>query len=249
LAKRPLPGKCVYCLQDPVERDWDHVFPKSWYPAPSPENQYKWQVPSCVPCNHALGKIENDPLRRIGLSLDPNHPASSSIALKAVRAHTPEAGKDERDRSIRAALRKGVLDNALEAAAAPEHAVYPGMGERWGRPREEHLAVRISADDFHRFTEKIVRGVFFVVDQKLVEPPFAIESFALDPSLSGPIRELIERFAETYARVPGIIVRRAVTEDGISSLFEIEFWGQLKRYATVRPENLILKRAYERYPT
>jgi hypothetical protein len=83
------------------------------------------------------------------------------------------AGNDERDRNVRAALRKRVLDEALEAAAAPEDAVYPGMGEqRWGRPREDQLSVRIPPDGFHRLTEKIVRGIFYVVDQKFIEPPW-----------------------------------------------------------------------------
>jgi hypothetical protein len=234
LAKRPPPGKCIHCLKEPVERDWDHVFPESWYPDSWPQNEYKWQVPSCVPCNSALGRIEDDLLRRIGLCLDPDALASSSIVLKALRAHTPASGKDERDRNVRAALRKRVLDEALEAAAAAETAVYPGMGERWRRPREEQLAVRIPADGLYRLTEKIVRGIFYVADQKFIEPPFAVEVFPLDPSVSGPIREILDKFGVTYAREPGIVVRRAVTpEDGISSLFEIEFWGQFKTYASV----------------
>jgi hypothetical protein len=128
MAKRPPPGKCVHCLKDPVERDWDHVFPESWYPDSSPKNQHKWQVPSCVPCNSALGKIEGDFLRRVGLCLNPHSPASSDIALKALRAHTPAAGKNERDRNARAALRKRVLDEALKAAAFPEEAVLSRHG-------------------------------------------------------------------------------------------------------------------------
>lgn len=238
MAKRPPPGKCVHCLKDPVERDWDHVFPESWYSDSSPENQYKWQVPSCVPCNSALGKIEDDLLRRIALCLDPHSPASSDLVLKALRAHTPSAGKNERDRNARAALRKRVLKEALEAAAFPEEAVYPGIGDRWGHPKEAQLPVLIPADSFHRFTEKIVRGIFYVADRKFIEPPFVVESFALDPSVSGSIREIIDKFGITYAREPGVVVRRAVTtDDGMSSLFEIEFWGQFKRYAAVmRPE-------------
>jgi hypothetical protein len=106
MAKRPPPGKCVHCLKDPVERDWDHVFPEAFYPNSSPKDQYKWQVPSCVPCNNALSKIEDDFLRRVGLCLDPFSPASRDIAFKAYRAHTPAAGKNERDRNARAALRK-----------------------------------------------------------------------------------------------------------------------------------------------
>jgi hypothetical protein len=42
------------------------------------------------------------------------------------------------------------------------------------------------------------------------------------------------RVAEGYAREPGIVVRRTVTpEDGMSSLFEVEFWHQFKTYASV----------------
>ena len=101
------------------------------------------------------------------------------------------------------------------------------MGPPAGGPAR---GAHISEDGFHRLAEKIVRGIFYVVDRKFIEPPFAVESFPLDPSSSGPVREVLDRFAVTYAREPGIVVRRAVTEDGVSSLFEIEFWGQLERY-------------------
>jgi hypothetical protein len=234
MAKRPLPGRCVHCLRDPVERDWDHVFPDSWYPDSSPENQQKWQVPSCVPCNTALGKIEDDLLRRIGLCLDPLVPASTGIVEKALRAHTPEAGKDERDRRVRAALRKRVLDEAVQAASFPKEVVYPGMGDRWGGPPEDRLALLIPADGFHRLTEKIVRGIYYVMDNgKFIEPPFAVESFPLHPANSEQIRDILAKFGITYAREPGIMVRRAVTDDGTSSLLEIELWGQVKIYAAV----------------
>jgi hypothetical protein len=234
MAKRPLRGKCVHCLKDSVELDWDHVLPESFYTNSSPNNEYKWQVPSCGACNSALGKIEDDFLRRVGLCLDPFSPASRDIALKAFRAHTPEAGKNERDRHVRAALRKRVLDEAVEAATYPQEAIYPGMGVRNGIPKEDHLPVRMAVDTLNRLTEKIVRGIFYMVDRKFIEPPFVVESFPLHPSTSGPVRELLDEFGVTYAR-PGIVVRRAVTDDGISSLFEIEFWGQFKIYATVSP--------------
>jgi hypothetical protein len=107
------------------------------------------------------------------------------------------------------------------------------MGDRWGHPRAAQLPVLIPVESFNRLTEKIVRGIFYVADRKFIDPPFAVESFALNPSVSGPILEIIDKFGVTYAREPGIVVRRAVTEDGISSLFEIEFWGQFKRYAAV----------------
>jgi hypothetical protein len=163
MAKRPLSGKCVHCLEDPVELTWDHVFPESFYPNSSPDNEYKWQVPSCAPCNNALSKIEGEFLRRVGLCLDPFSAASRDIALKAYRAHTPEAGKNEQDRKIRAALRKRVLDEAVEAATYPQEAIYPGMGVRSVIPKEDHLAVVMPVETFDRLTEKIVRGIFYMV--------------------------------------------------------------------------------------
>ena len=65
MAKRPADGKCVHCLADPVRRNWDHVFPESWYPDALPENIEKWQIPSCTPCNSTYGRIEDDFRSRI----------------------------------------------------------------------------------------------------------------------------------------------------------------------------------------
>jgi hypothetical protein len=218
-----------------VERNWDHVFPESWYPDSSPENHYKWRIPSCIPCNSALGRIEEDFLRRVGLCLDPNNPASRSIVQKVLRAHRPAAGKSERDRNARAALRKRALSEALEGAAIPQIGIYPGLGEKWGRRQEDQLALLVPADSFRRLTEKIVRGIFHVEDGKFIEPPFAVEFLALDPSNGNLVREVIDKFGAIYAREPGVIVRRAVArEDGMSSMFEIEFFGgQFKTYAFV----------------
>lgn len=57
MAKNPDKGKCVHCLTDPVDRNWDHMFPKSWYPDTTPENLEKWQIPSCIACNARYGKL------------------------------------------------------------------------------------------------------------------------------------------------------------------------------------------------
>jgi len=234
LARRPTPGKCVHCLKHPVKRNWDHVFPQSWYPDSSPENQYKWQIPSCIPCNSAFGRIEEEFLRLIALCLDPNAAASRSIVEKNLRSLRPPAGKSERDRNVRAALRKRVLNEALEGAAIPQTGIYPGLGERWGRQQEDQLAVLVPKDSFRRLTEKIVRGIFYVQDGKFIEPPFTIEFFALNPSVAKSVQEEIDKFGVTFAGGPGVVVRRAVAaEDGMSSVFEIEFWGQFKTYAFV----------------
>jgi len=237
MAKRPKPGKCVHCLRDHVERNWDHVFPESWYPDTTPPNLYKWQIPSCIPCNSQLGKIEDEFLGLVALCLDPNAPASRGIVQKALRAMNPDAATTPADRKARASLARRVRGHLLEGQAIPPEGIYPTLGEKWGRSAGQGVAVRIPAESFRRLTEKIVRGIFFIEDKKYIEPPYRVEFFALDDLGAQPARELVNRFGVTYAREPGVIVRRAVVpEDGISSIFEIEFWGQFKTHASVTNE-------------
>lgn len=234
MAKRPKPGKCVHCLHDPVERNWDHVFPESWYPDTTPQNLYKWQIPSCIRCNRELGKIEDEFLVRVGLCLDPSAPASRSIVKKALRAMNPNAACNQADREARASLARRVAGNLLEGANIPDTGVYPTLSEKWGRPPSQRMAVQIPADSFRRLTEKIVRGIFYLEDKKFIEPPYRVLFFAVGDAAAQPIRELLNRAGVTYAREPGITVKRAVVpDDRLSSIFEIEFWGQFKTHAAV----------------
>jgi hypothetical protein len=62
------------------------MFPKAWYPNATPENLEKWQIPACASCNSRYGKIENDLLGRVALTLDVKNPASTGLAEKALRA-------------------------------------------------------------------------------------------------------------------------------------------------------------------
>lgn len=234
MAKRPKPGKCVHCLCDPVDRNWDHVFPKSWYPDTTPPNLYKWQIPSCIPCNSALGKIEEEFLVLVALCLDPKAPASASIVEKALRAINPKVATSPIDQKARALLAKHVGSQLVAGADVPRTAIYPALGDRLGLSVGDHTGVRIPAESFRRLTEKIVRGIFFLENETFIEPPYEIQFFALDDTGAQPARELLAQAGITYAREPGIVVRRAVTpEDGISSIFEIEFWGQFKTHASV----------------
>jgi hypothetical protein len=194
----------------------------------------KWKAPSCIPCNRKYGKLEEDFLRRVALCLDPSAPATRSIVEKVLRSMRPSASKNNADRRIRASLRDSILRELLEGAEIPDEGIYPRLGERWQRDMQDQAAITVPAESFRLLTEKIVRGIFYVEDKKFIDLPFKIEFFALDSEAAQPIREPLDRFGKVYAREPGIIVRRAVVpEDGISSLFEIEFWGQFTTYASV----------------
>lgn len=77
-----------------------------------------------------------------------------------------------------------------------------------------------------------------MADSKLYRLQQILGPFALDSITGNSMREIIDHFGVTHSREPGVIVRRAVVpEDGISSVFEIEFWKQFKTYAIVSIEN------------
>ncbi len=228
MAQRPELGKCVHCLNDPVERDWDHVLPEAWYPDTTADGLPKWKAPSCIPCNKALEKIEKQFLRRVALGLDPNHPGSRGVIERTLRSMTPDAASTERERAHRAKHRQQILDAALTGDAIPRYAAYPGLGEKW--LQEDALPIRV--DLFRHITEKIVRGFTYVADQKFIEPPYGVTF--MPPNDLTDIQDTLDQFGATHAREPGIVIRRALAEDdGTSSLLQIKLWGQLTMYAWV----------------
>jgi hypothetical protein len=200
MAKRkPPPGKCVHCLEENVELTWDHVFPLAWYPKTTPADLYKWRIPSCYRCNGELGKIEEDLLFRLGLCIEPT-PETAGIVAKAQRSYKPEFARNERDRAARAA-RMARLSELVDGPDIQRSAVYPGLGERWGRPATQGLGIRVPANSMRRLTEKIVRGVYFLEGQKFVEPPYVIHFYALKDEGAAPIQEILARFG------PGVLPR------------------------------------------
>ena len=238
MAKRPAQGKCVHCLSESVSRTWDHVFPRAWYPDTTPPDIYKWQIPSCRQCNRDYGKLEEDLLFRLALCVDPKAKGTSGIVEKALRSMKPEFAKNNRDRAARAARVKRLKKELLNGPDIPRSAVYPGLGERWGRSSHEGIGILVPAESIRRLTEKIVRGIYYLEDEKFIEPPLFIEFFALTDEGAEPVKDILDRFGSVYAREPGIIVRSAVPEDApMNSIFEIQVWEQFKMYASVDTKN------------
>lgn len=234
MAKPPQPQQCVHCLNFTERLNWDHVFPLSWYPDTTERNEEKWKIPSCVACNDAYGKIEKDFLLRAGLCLNHDDPACRGIRERVMRSLDPNRAKNKKDRNARMAKRKEILSELLEGGAIPQEAAYPGLGERWNRIVDYQVAIPIPADHFQRMTEKIVRGLFFIEEGKLIEPPYVVEQFALHDDAALPVRDLLRKYGHTYARPPGLTIRRAVVaEDGVSSIVEILFWRQFSSFASV----------------
>jgi hypothetical protein len=220
--------------REDVERTWDHVFPRAWYPETTPADLYKWQIPSCNRCNRELGKIEEDLLFRLGLCVNPT-PETAGIIKKAQRSYKPEFAKNERDRAARATRMARIQNEMIDGPNIQRSAIYPGLGERWGRPPTQGLGILARANGFRRLTEKIVRGIYFLEDEKFIEPPYFIEFYALTDDGALPVKEQLDLFGKEYTRGPGILIRRAVAlDDSMSAIFEIVVWAQFKMYASVR---------------
>jgi hypothetical protein len=151
-----------------------------------------------------------------------------------MRSIDPSLANTPRDRAARIAKRKRLQNLLKEGSDIPHALTYPGLGERWGRPREQQSAVQIPAVYFQRIVEKIVRGVFFIEDKTLIEPPHVIRHSAVHDERIPSVLEMLDRFATVHARPPGLVVRRVVMPDHEpGSVFEITFWKQVKSYATV----------------
>lgn len=231
--KKPGNGKCVHCLADPVERNWDHMFPKSWYPDTTPENLEKWKIPSCIPCNDRYGKLERDLMNRLALSLDSKNPASAGLAERALRGINPEKAKNEGDAAARDARARKLLREMLKGEEIAAVNVVPGLEDRWNQAAEQQEAIKIPEGSLTAVAEKIVRGIVYREDNVFIEPPYKIECF-LDGEHAKPTKEVLDRQGEVFRREPGLEIRRAAEEeDAQSALYEITLWDQLKLYASV----------------
>jgi hypothetical protein len=231
LAKNPEKGKCVHCLKDTVERTWDHVFPTAWYPETTPEKLEKWQIPSCLECNQRLGKLENDLIGRVALTLDAKNPASKGLAEKALRAINPGEARDDGDAAAREARAKKLLNEMFKGEQIKSKNVVPGLGERWGRAVEEQVAVRIPDESFPVITEKIVRGLAFREEGVFIDSPQKIECYLANEEGLDDVKKLLDDQGREFKREPGLVIRRATLDDG--DLYEITFWNQFKTYAIV----------------
>ena len=234
MARKPPPGKCVHCCNHSDKRNWDHVFPESWYPTNTPQNLEKWKIPTCLNCNKEYGVIEQELLIRLALCLDPNSSNNKGIIERAMRSIDPTKAKRQGDRRARQAKREQVRREMMVGRDIPGEGIYPGLGERWYRPVEHRAAITVRADHVRKLCEKIVRGIVYLEDGLYIEHPFDIEFFALTDSGAESFVEILNKIGQVLSREPGIIVRRAVAhEDGTSSIWEITIFGQFVMYATV----------------
>ena len=233
LAKRPKSDRCVHCLAHTKALTWDHVFPEAWYPDATPRHLEKWKVPSCEQCNQEYGELENSFLSLVGLCLDPEIDASRGVVEKALRAANPSMAKSERDFEARRRKHRSIMSAVKVGRDIPDHATYPGMGEKWGRSIDEQVAIPVPVDYVTRLAEKFVRGFYYRIGGVLIEPPKQIEPQVLSENATAPFRSILDRFGKEYTRPPAFRIRHA-EDEAHDAIVEISLWGQFLMYATVQ---------------
>jgi hypothetical protein len=234
MARKPGPGKCVHCLDEFQIRNWDHVFPRSWYPNSTPLNLEKWQIPTCKKCNSDYGKLEEELFVILAMTVTPNTEASSGIYERALRSVDESLGRGKRDRLARRARKQKVLQSLLRGDEIPNEGIYPGLGERWDRPREDQVAFLIPADYIRRFCEKIVRGITYRESKSFIESPFSVEFYPLNDSGAEPIKRALDRHGAAYARGPGFeVIRDVPPDEPRTAIFKITIFGEFVMYAFV----------------
>ena len=96
-------------------------------------------------------------------------------------------------------------------------------------PAEDPVGMLIPVDYFQRITEKIVRGIFYIEDQKFIEPPYIIDFLVPPDEVLKQFEAWLTTYGVPYAREPGLVVYRAIVPDGgLTSVFRITFWESVE---------------------
>jgi hypothetical protein len=227
MANKPDPGRCVHCLQFYDELTWDHVFPKSWYPDTTPEDIEKWKIPACLSCNKEYGRIEEELLIKLGLCIDPQNPRGAGIAFKAVRALRSDYGKNDKDAKLRKQKKEKIFREAKYGMDIPKESIYPGY-ESKGENIDEQMGLPLEDGKIRKLTEKIVRGIMFISNNKYIESPYHIQYYAYNfDALRNVLKNVYPGPFEVFKRPPGLVVLRALAvEDKMSGIYLIDIWGQ-----------------------
>ena len=172
----------------------------------------------------------------LSFTVEPRTAASAGIYERALRSIDESKGRGKRDRLARRARKERIMQHLSFGHDIPDEGIYPYLGERWGRPKSEQVAVRLPAKHIERFCEKLVRGIHYLEHGELIEPPFEIQFFALDDEGAKPVRDILQRHGKRYTRGPGFEILRVVpTDEPKASMQEIRIFGEFVMFAVVGP--------------
>lgn len=166
--------------------------------------------------------------------VDPKSAQASGIWKKTLRALDSSQGKNEKDKRVRERKKLKLLGMIRKGDEIPDHGIYPGLGERWERSRDEQTALLVPAKHLQKLAEKVVKGLAFIEDEQLIDANTEIEHHVVNEESAKPFEEALKKFGSTHSRGPGIEVIRAVTpDDGVSAICKITVWGEFTMYVSV----------------
>ncbi len=104
-----------------------------------------------------------------------------------------------------------------------------------GEKEDEKIGLPVENKKLTKMSEKIVRGMVYILDNKFIETPYHISIYPYNKEV---LREILENIHpgpwEVYERPPGLAVLRAlVAEDKTSGIYLIDIWGQYYSVAFV----------------
>lgn len=240
MAKKFKNTRCTYCLRYFKELTSDHVLPESWYPDNMPNSLEKWQVPSCRECNWAHGRNEEELFLKLALHFNPMEGDFTKIAQKVYRSMSPEHGKSRKDREKRRKRRTRIIkeiNQTLELNYNAEN-ILPGFGYDPKFSPSEQFPISISKDKLERFAEKIIRGAFYLINNKYIESNYEITVFVPAENVPQQCRQKLRQYGKEYNCGPGVYVIMAVcSDDNYSSLLEIAIWDRFRFYSIISDSN------------
>lgn len=226
--------KCVHCLKI-KERTDDHILPKSYYPTSNfGEVKNQWVAPACQKCNNDLGKAENELLTLLGLCLNPRTDTispTSSIRQKALRSLNPKAASDERERRIREARRRKILQNIFPTRGST-NGIFPNFGYHADWTPEEQRGIPISADLPEKVGRKLIKGIEHKLDGRYIDNSFDLNVYFCHEDIIRDVISLIRKNGQKYTVAPGFEFYRVAFERRYF-LYEIRIWDKFVIYGSV----------------
>ena len=236
MGSAPGPGQCVHCLGHFETLTWDHVFPKSWYPDTTPPNIAKWKIPACTRCNRDYGRLEEDLLWRLGLSIDPADQASLGVTDRVLKSVKPGLARSAKDREARRRKMARIVTQLSAVSSPTSEGLLPNFGLVPGLDYPVIVSIPIDQNALIRLGQKIIRGVTYLESGSLIDSSYSIRLYFLEDDKGHDFITKVRSRGQLHESGPGISVTHAKTDEGgLSSLWFIEIWRKLKMCGVVIP--------------
>lgn len=233
---KPVGQRCVHCLSTLTSEtaSWDHGVPQSFYPDDTVPNVPHVKAPSCKECNQRVRLIEEELLLPLALAMGPDELRAKGIPDKVMRSMTPSATEDEKEKRIRAALRKRVQESLIYPET--DTGEFPG-GER--PELGDGSALRLSERAVQDFGEKLTRVVYWAeCNNTYIEPGYVVKTHVNRKADSAAIVEKILQ-GRMLDVPPGIRVGVRLADDHPPvGMVVVDLWGRFRLVTSVMPAEL-----------